>query len=176
MENRGSEDNEEWKEVTRHHKMQKGKAKILSSGRVVGDPELEPDVEDAIQQGENKDEGLQMQEDGYKDNMALVAVPTAVQTDESNLLMYTVSPNSTLHNIITHNIDEVHTGNTEVEYVVDTNMIEGNKEQEREKVEKHAGGNKTTKSAKQGKKQATEEENQIIRVQPKRNVLYQYSR
>ncbi|MCD7468721.1 hypothetical protein HAX54_007146 [Datura stramonium] len=96
--------------------------------------ELEMYVGDDIQQGDNNDEGLLMQEYRYKDNMALVVVPTTVKTDESNLLMYTVSPNSILHNIITHNIDEVHTSNIKVEDVVDTNIIEGNKEQEIEKA------------------------------------------
>lgn len=119
-----------------------------------------------------------MQEDRSNDSMAIVEVPTVVQTNDSFMLMYTESPNSTLHDILTHKI---------VEPDPDPEAIEGAKlidiaiqsEVNEAQIYKDADVSprvaKAMKSARKGKNQGNGDSAQLIRVQPKRKVFSQYS-
>ncbi|KAH0665375.1 hypothetical protein KY290_027620 [Solanum tuberosum] len=121
-----------------------------------------------------------MQEDRSNDSMAIVEVLTTVQTNDNFMLMYTESPSSTLHDILTHKI-------VEPDPDPDPEAIEGaklidiaiqsavNEAQIYKDADVSPRVAKAMKSARKGKNQGNGDSVQLIRVQPKRKVFSQYS-
>ncbi|WMV57128.1 hypothetical protein MTR67_050513 [Solanum verrucosum] len=132
-----------------------------------------------IQQGDDIVISDQMQEDRSNDSMTIVEVPTVVQTDDSFMLMYTESPNSTLHDILTHKIVEQ---DSDPEATEGAKLIDSAIKSKVNETQIYKDANvsprvaKAMKSARKGKNQGNGDSAQLIRVQPKRKVFSQYSR
>lgn len=119
-----------------------------------------------------------MQEDRSNDSMAIVEVLTTVQTNDNFMLMYTESPSSTLHDILTHKIVEP---DPDPEAIEDAKLIDSAIESEVNEAQIYKDADvsprvaKAMKSARKGKNQGNGDSVQLIRVQPKRKVFSQYS-
>ncbi|WMV33087.1 hypothetical protein MTR67_026472 [Solanum verrucosum] len=132
-----------------------------------------------IQQGDDIVISDQMQEDRSNDSMTIVEVPTTVQTDDSFMLMYTKSPNSTLHDILTHKIVEPDPDPEAIEgyKLIDIAIqLEVNETQIYKDADVSPRVAKAMKSVRKGKNQGNGDSAQLIRVQPKQKVCSQYSR
>ncbi|KAH0743271.1 hypothetical protein KY290_031264 [Solanum tuberosum] len=82
--------------------------------------------------------------------LTIMEVPTAIQTDDSQVIMVKLkSPNKILHDIITHKVGE----HSEVDRIAKKGDLSP----------------RLMKTTRKGKKQGNEENTQPIKVQPKRN-------
>lgn len=113
-----------------------------------------------------------------ENNMAIVELPRALQSEEYQVArVHTESPNNTLHDILIHK--PVYSETEELANIkgVDGTIIsESNEEQIYMDADLSPRVIKAIKSARNGKKQGDGESAKPLRVQPKRQVISQYSR
>ncbi|KAH0679553.1 hypothetical protein KY284_020638 [Solanum tuberosum] len=113
-----------------------------------------------------------------ENNMAIVIVPAALQSDDCQVVRVpTESPNTTLHNILIHKwVDAEPEDLAEIKWVDCTTVSESNIEQIYIDADLSPMVMKAVKSAKNDKKQGDGESAQPLRVQPRRQVISQYSK
>ncbi|KAH0746168.1 hypothetical protein KY285_007825 [Solanum tuberosum] len=114
--------------------------------------------------------GDEVVESTRSNSMAFILLPTAVQTDESQMLsLQKTSPNKVLHDIISHNVEE-----KDMEEIPEQNdeAVEENTEDALENIANEADlSPRVIKASRKGKKQGEGESAQPIRIQPKRTKL-----
>lgn len=118
---------------------------------------------------ENKENIQQTRcDDDNSNNKAVIIVPTTIQTDESLVVMvHSISPNSTLHDILIHKAVETDIDDSKKEH---TTSVSDFKEEHIFNDVDLSPRMKVVNTARKGKKQGNGESAQPSRVQPKRQT------